>query len=214
MVNNYFKRQMLIRKLKSVQDVEAWKAAGHGRSGAGEASESPDASSPPDDDPSEDNDTSEVNARSANPCSRKIARSENWLPMDEFTEVAGIGVDCKFELKGAARPLVNNLLSMLRAPWMDTTENVIIRINEFLLNLKILVDWRNPGLSATLLVIISATTLLSIWVPFSQFLLYINGFLFMYWTWVWDYICRLGLGPIFMLFKYFKVSFVVTTNTK
>lgn len=81
-----------------------------------------------------------------------------------------------------------------------------IQINEFLLNLKTLVDWRRPALSMTLLLIISATTVLSIWVPFSQFLLYINGFLFVYWTWVWDYFWRLGLGPVFMTLKYFKVS--------
>jgi hypothetical protein len=42
------------------------------------------------------------------------------------------------------KALLDQLINLLRAPWMDTVENLLLKINGILDALHGLLDWRNP----------------------------------------------------------------------
>jgi len=102
-------------------------------------------------------------------------RDFNWMPADDFE-------DCKFELPPSLTFLVDQLIGLIRAPWMDTTENVIIRINAFLDPIFKLLDWRNPTLAKTMALVFGASAVLHLWVPFHLFFWALHVFLFTWWT--------------------------------
>ena len=49
------------------------------------------------------------------------AADMGWLPADDYA-------DCAFGLSGVTKNLLDQLISTLRAPWMDTTENLLIKV--------------------------------------------------------------------------------------
>ena len=105
-------------------------------------------------------------------------RNFNWLPEDDY-------LDCRFGLAGPSKSLIDQLIKLLRAPWMDKTENLLVKINRVLDSLHRLFDWREPAKCKAVALGLVASSALHLWLPFSKFLFLVNGFLFLLWTPVW-----------------------------
>ena len=93
------------------------------------------------------------------------------------------------------KTLLDQLIGLLRAPWMDKTENLLIKINRTLDGLHKLLDWRDPSKCRAVTGVLATSALLHLWIPFSQFLFFLNGFLFLFWTPVWEWGVKLGTLP-------------------
>ena len=66
-------------------------------------------------------------------------------------------------MAGMSNRLVDELISILRAPWMDKTENLLLKINRVLDMLHGLFDWRNPSKCCTVAAGIALTALFQCW---------------------------------------------------
>jgi hypothetical protein len=104
----------------------------------------------------------------------------NWIPEDHY-------IDCKFELDGMVGDLVDRLLAMLRAPWMDTVQNLLIKINGHLSTIHGLLDWRHPQMCKIFAGVMATSALLHLFVPFHLFFYVLNIFLFVFFTPVFKY---------------------------
>ena len=91
---------------------------------------------------------------------------------------------------------VHQIISFLRAPWMDLTQNIFIKINDVLDLLHGLFDWRDPLQTAALTGAWACLALLCLWLPFHEVLHVLLWFLFLFFTPVWEWGGRCLLLPI------------------
>ena len=91
---------------------------------------------------------------------------------------------------------VHQIISFLRAPWMDLTQNIFIKINDVLDLLHGLFDWRDPLQTAALTGAWVLLALLCLWLPFHEVLHVLLWFLFLFFTPVWEWGGRCLLLPI------------------
>ena len=81
--------------------------------------------------------------------------------------------------------MLDQLINALRAPWMDTTENLLLKVNGHLDALHGLFDWRNPPKCAGVAAGFALSGLVHLVLPFHRFLWALNAFLYLFWTPVW-----------------------------